>query len=397
MNSAVFSRPITIGILAGESSGDILGANLMQALKACLPDVTFVGIGGPLMQAQGCKSLYDMERLSVMGFIDPLFRLPELLRMRKGLQQYFLQNRPDVFIGIDSPDFNLGLELKLHQAGIPVIHYVSPSVWAWRQKRIFKIARATDLVLTLLPFEKAFYDQHRVPATFVGHTLADRIPLEDQQQAARKKLNLAADETYIAILPGSRRSELKYLAPSFIATAQRCWQMRPTLKFITAGVNNARLQEFQTLCQQMAPQVPMSFFEGCSHDVMAAANVVLVTSGTATLEVMLHKRPMVVAYRMNYLTYQIARHLVKLKFIGLPNLLADELLVPEFIQDQVHPDHLSAALLDYLDHPEKVACLTEKFSMLHQQLRCNASAVAAQAVMNFLSSNPTRIFHPEAS
>lgn len=374
-----------IGILAGEASGDILGAGLINALNTQPSQFKFTGIGGPKMIAAGCHSLHEMERLSVMGLVEPLFRLPELFRIRRDLYNYFIQNRPDVFIGIDSPDFNLGLELKLRQKGIPVIHYVSPSVWAWRQKRIIKIAKATDLVLTLFPFEADFYQKHHVPVKFVGHPLADLIPLQNDKVSARKKLNLDPDATYIALLPGSRRNEIKFLAEIFLATAYQCWKKRPTIKFITSAINEKRYQDLQYIHQAKFPDLPMFFFQGNSHEIMEAADVVLVTSGTATLETMLHKRPMVIAYRMANLTYQLAQYLVKLKYIGLPNLLADEKLVPEFIQDAATPKNMSAALLDYLDHPEKTVILENKFLQIHQQLRCNANQQAAQAVLDLLA------------
>lgn len=374
-----------IGILAGEASGDLLGANLITALRQQQSDLSISGIGGPAMKQAGCQSLYEMERLSVMGLVEPLFRLPELFKIRRTIFQHFLNNRPDVFIGIDSPDFNLGLELKLRQAGIPVIHYVSPSVWAWRQKRIHKIAKATDLVLTLFPFETAFYQKHHVPAKFIGHPLADVIPLQPDKKAARQKLNLKTDATYIAILPGSRRNELKYLAEVFIETAKLCWQKNPNIKFISSAINESRLQEFQKICQLKAPELPLQIFQQRSHEVMAAADVVLVTSGTATLEAMLFKRPMVIAYRMANLTYQLAKHLVKIPFIGLPNLLANEMLVPEFIQDAATPDNLANALMDFLQNPEKVADLEQRFIELHQTLRRDASRQAADAVLELVN------------
>src|SRR5579872_6348310 len=246
-----------IGILAGEPSGDMLGAGLMNALNVQSSHFEFTGIGGPKMIAAGCRSLHEMERLSVMGLVEPLFRLPELFRIRRHLYHYFIQNRPDVFIGIDSPDFNLGLELKLRQAGIPVIHYVSPSVWAWRQKRIFKIAKAADLVLTLFPFEADFYQKHNVPVRFVGHPLADLIPLHPDKIAARKKLNLDPDAMYVAILPGSRHNEIKYLANIFLAAAKHCWQQRPQVKFITSAVNEKRASEFQAIFKSCAPDLPL--------------------------------------------------------------------------------------------------------------------------------------------
>lgn len=375
-----------IGIVAGEPSGDILGAGLIQALQKSSPDLNAYGVGGIEMLASGFHSLYDIEKLTLMGFIDPLFHLRELLEIRNGLYQHFLQNRPDVFIGIDSPDFNLGLEIKLRKEKIPIVHYVSPSVWAWRQKRVIKISKAVDLMLTLFPFEADFYKKHNIPVCFVGHPLADLIPLKPDKLAARKKLNLDPEKKYIAILPGSRKSELKHLAPAFIKAAYRCWKLRPSLEFITTAANSKRNEDFQTLWQASIPEVPIKFFERASHDVMEAADVVLVASGTASLEAMLYKRPMVIAFRTNALTYQIAKHLVKVPFIGLPNLLANQKLVPEFIQKEATPEKLTMALLDFLDHPEKTAELEKQFTQLHNELRRDASQEAANAVLQLINS-----------
>lgn len=374
---------MNIGIIAGESSGDILGAGLIQSLKQH-SDLNVTGIGGPKMIQAGCNSLFDMEHLSVMGLIEPLFHLKKLFKIRSSLKNYFIQNKPDVFIGIDSPDFNLGLEIQLRQAGIPVVHYVSPSVWAWRQKRIFKIAKAVDLMLTVFPFEADFYKKHNVPVKFVGHPLADAIPLHPDKNLARASLKLNSNATYIAILPGSRKGELKYLSDDFIKTAELCYQKNPHLKFITSAINETRNQEFQSRVKKLAPNLPIEFFIKRSHDVLAAADVVLVTSGTATLETLLFKRPMVVAYKMSGLTYQIAKRIVKLKYISLPNLLADENLVPEFIQQNANPENMSNALLDFLNHPEKTQSLEKKFLAIHNQLRCNASEQAAMAIKELL-------------
>jgi lipid-A-disaccharide synthase len=374
-----------IGIVAGEASGNLLGAGLIEALRKQHPAAKIAGIGGPDMIAAGCQSFFDMDRLAVMGLIEPLGRLPELIKIRRHLYQHFSQHKPDVFIGIDAPDFNLGLELKLRKAGIPIVHYVSPSVWAWRQKRIHKIAKATDMVLTLFPFEADFYQQHDVAATFVGHPLADIIPLEPEQLLAREALNLSPQGEYIALLPGSRQTELRHLAETFIHTAERCLRQRPGLQFLTSAANAARNEEFQTLCKRLAPQLPVHFFENRSHAVMAAADVVLVSSGTATLETMLFKRPMVIAYRLGNLTYQIARRLVKIPHMGLPNLLAGERLVPEFMQHEAVPEKLAPALLSFLNHPEKTAALKQKFTEIHQQLRCDANQAAATAILNLLA------------
>lgn len=369
-----------IGILAGEPSGDILGAGLLHKLREWHSDISISGIGGPLMMKEGCRSLFDMERLSVMGFVEPLKRLPELIKIRRALIKHFLKNPPDVFIGIDSPDFNLGLELQLRKANIPVVHYVSPSVWAWRQKRIHKIAKATDLVLTLFPFEMDFYDKHAVPAHFVGHPLADSIPIIPDKIAARKKLHLDPNATYIAILPGSRRNELKYMAGLFIEAAKKSFHQQSSLKFITSAINENRADEFKQICREIAPELPIEFFIRDSHAVMAAADIVLVTSGTATFETMLYKRPMVIAYRVGPLTFQIAKRLIKVPFIGLPNLLAKEELVPEFIQDSATPDSIAGALMDYLHHPEKIHRIEEKFTEMHHALRRDANHEAAKAI-----------------
>jgi lipid-A-disaccharide synthase len=368
------STSLKLGMVAGEISGNVLGAGLMHALRQQYSDLHVAGIGGADMIAAGCESFFDMERLSVMGLIEPLGRLPELFRIRRELYQHFSTQKPDIFVGIDSPDFNLGLELKLRRHDIPIVHYVSPSVWAWRQKRIHKIARAVDCVLTLLPFEAAFYERHKVPSCFVGHPLADKIALEPDRKAARNKLGLDKDATYIALLPGSRRNEIFYLADLFLQTAQACQDKNPQLKFITSAANAERDKEFQAHWQKIAPNLPLQFF----------VDVILVTSGTATLEAMLFKRPMVIAYRMANLTYQIARHLVKIPYVGLPNLLAGKRLVPEFIQDDATPQSLSAAILDFLDHPDKIAELHSSFTSMHQELRRNANQRAAEALIKLL-------------
>lgn len=369
-----------LGVVAGEPSGDLLGAGLIETLSP----LQATGLGGSHMIKAGFQSLFEMERLSVMGLIEPLLHLPDLFKLRKDLFHHFQKNRPDVFVGIDSPDFNLGLELKLRNLNIPTVHYVSPSVWAWRKKRVFKIAKAVDLVLTLFPFEADFYKQHHVPVSFVGHPLADQIPLEIDQLAARKKLNLSTGKIYIAILPGSRRNEIKQLGEVFIRTAQHCLKARPEIEFISSSVNDIRHYEFQQFATSIGVNLPLHIFKQQSHDVMAAADVVLVASGTATLETMLFKKPMVIAYRLAPLTYQIGKRLVSLSFIGLPNLLANEKLVPEFIQHDATPEKLSKALLDYLDHPEKIDALKNRFIELHHQLRCNASQKAAEAIVQLI-------------
>ena len=375
-----------IAVVAGETSGDILGAGLIQALKHYYPDATFYGVAGPKMQAQGCESLYDMERLAVMGFIEPLSRLPELFTMRKALIQRFVDDSVDVFIGIDAPAFNTGLEYHLKQQGITTVHYVSPSVWAWRQKRIYKIKQAVDLMLTLFPFENKLYDQHGIRNCFVGHPLADDIPLETDSHAARESLQLDQQAQTIALLPGSRMSEIKLLAPVFIATARLCYEANRSLQFVVPMVDEHKQQYFQNQLHDLAPELPIKIVLGRSQAVMAAADVILLASGTATLEALLLGKPMVVAYKLNALTYQIAKRLVKLESVALPNLLCADKEVPEFIQQAATPTALSQALLDLLQSPQKMLQLQQRFLQVHQQLRQNANDKAALAIKNVIDT-----------
>jgi len=371
-----------IGIIAGEMSGDILGAGLIQALRASHPNALIEGIGGSQMLAAGFHSHYPLETLSVMGLVEVLKHYPRLKKCRDSLRDHFLQNPPDVFIGIDAPDFNLGLEYALKAAGIPTVHYVSPSVWAWRQYRLRKIARACDLMLTLFPFEAEYYQRHNIPVRFVGHPLADDTPLQTDKQAARSRLGLATDGVWVAMLPGSRRNEVQQLGLPFIETARWLLAQRSDLRFVVPLANANLGNIFR---QQMAGQdLPFFLINGQSRDAMAAADVVLMASGTATLEAMLLKRPMVVAYRVALLTYWLARFLVHIPFFSLPNLLAGERLVPEFLQGQVTPENLGAAVLHWLDNPSEVDGLEVRFSELHQRLRLSASEQAAGAVLDLV-------------
>lgn len=379
------TKPLKIGMIAGEASGDILGAKLIQALNKSHIPFHIEGIGGPAMEAAGCNSLFDIEQLSVMGFVEPILRLPSLVQLRHAVYQHFIKHRPDVFIGIDAPDFNFGLELKLRREGIPIVHYVSPSVWAWRQYRIHKIAKAVDLMLTLLPFETQFYQRHQIPVRYVGHPLADQIPLHPDKMAARRALCIDEHQTYVALLPGSRSQEIRYMAEPFLLAAKKALKARPSLQFLTSHVNEQRYQEFYAAYQRIAPDLPLHFFTRRSHDVMAASDVVLVTSGTATLETMLYKKPMIIAYRMSRFTYQLAKLLVKTPFVGLPNLLANELLVPELIQSEVNPDRISQHILDYLDHPEKVEHLENKFTDLHQSLQANSASCISESIFSIMT------------
>jgi lipid-A-disaccharide synthase len=370
------ARPLRIALVAGEASGDILGAGLMQALKRSHGAVEFIGIGGPRMQAEGLASYFPMERLAVMGLVEVLGRLPELLARRKRLIHTLIEARPDVFIGIDAPDFNLTLELRLRQAGIKTVHYVSPSVWAWRQKRVLKIREACDLMLTLFPFEAKFYLDHQVPVRFVGHPLANTIPLQADRQAARAALGVPAEVPLVALLPGSRGGEVARLGELFLDTAQRLRALRPGVQFVLPCASAERRAQLEALLASR--DLPLLLLDGQSHEALAACDTVLIASGTATLEALLYKRPMVVAYRVAPLTYRILRRLVKSPYISLPNLLAERMLVPELIQDAATPDALAQALVPLLDNGVEQ---TQGFDVIHRALRQDASQQAADAVL----------------
>lgn len=379
-----------IALVAGEVSGDILGAGLIKALRQIYPHARFIGIAGPQMQAQGAESYVEMESIAVMGLAEVLRHLPRLLKIRKQLVEKLLAAKPDIFIGIDAPDFNLNIEHVLKQNGIKTIHYVSPSVWAWRQKRIFKIAKATHLVLAFLPFEKAFYDRFHVPCRFVGHTMADAVPLEVDRLQACRSLNLDSNKRYLAILPGSRATELAFLAEPFLQTALLLKQKFPDLAFLVPLVSPKRRQQFEQIKQKIAPDLTLHLFDGHARATMIAADATLLASGTAALECMLCKSPMVVGYRMKPFTYWLARKLVKTPYISLPNLLANEMLVPELIQSQCHPQNLAQALSVYLEQSEAAkshnSALKQRFTGLHQLIRCDADKQAAAAVQEILNA-----------
>jgi lipid-A-disaccharide synthase len=375
-----------IALVAGELSGDLLGAALIAALKARYPQARFTGIGGPGMIAQGLHGLVPLERLAVMGLVEVLRHLPELFLIRRRLHQRLIADRPDVFIGIDAPDFNLGLERRLRLRGIPTVHYVSPSVWAWRPWRVRKIARAVDLMLTLFPFEAAFYEQHSVPVSNVGHPLADEIPLHSDAGEARQQLGLAlpTGARIVALLPGSRRGEVSRLAPLFLDTAHWLYTQWPNVHFLMPAATPQLYVALEALRSKRAPDLPLTLIQGHSRKVMAAAEVVLLASGTATLEAMLLKRPMVVAYRVAPVTAWLARRLVTTRYFALPNLLTGRELVPEFLQEAATVPHLGAAVLCWLSDSAASEKLMAEFSGLHVQLRRNASEQAAIAIMALL-------------
>lgn len=381
------ARPATrIGIVAGETSGDLLGAGLMREIKRRLPAVSFEGIGGPQMQAMGCHSLFPMDQLSIIGF-EALEKYPEIRGVRNQLADHFLSHPPDLFIGIDVPDFNLGLEEGLKAAGIPTMHYVSPTVWAWRGYRIRQIRRAVDHMLTLFPFEAGFYRKHRVPVTFVGHPLADQIGERCDVTAMRREFHLPPRDPVIALLPGSRRSELKRHADLFVKTAMWLHRRHPNVHFIAPFVSPATREMFEkALFRHGAWFLPITIVANRSRDAMAAADLVLLASGTATLEAALLKKPMVVTYKMSWLSYILVQPFLQVSLYALPNILAGRKIVPELMQHEAVPEKLGTAVEYYLMHRDKARSLRKVLSGIHRSLRRKASERAAEAVVGLLKS-----------
>ena len=376
-----------IGIVANEPSGDQLGASIVRALRARLPDARFVGVAGPKMLAEGCETLLPMERLSVMGLVEVLRVLPELLRLRKQLVRHFTVNPPDVFIGIDAPDFNLGLETRLRRAGILTVHMVSPTVWAWRPGRVKSIRQAVDLMLSIFPFEEAFLREQGVPVRYVGHPLADEIPLQVDATEARVGLGLPADATLVALLPGSRVSEVSRLAVPMLETALRCSRARPGIRFVVPLVSDRLYREFDARRREIAPDIDCLLLHGRSREAIAAADCVLTASGTATLETLLLKRPMLVAYHIHPLTYRlvIALKLIKVPYAAMANLLAGRELAEEFLQARCTADLMSPALLALLDDLPRRAAISAEYDRIHRQLRHDAGRQAADAVLDLLA------------
>lgn len=378
-----------IAIIAGETSGDILGARLIEALKVYYPNATFEGIAGKEMQQAGCQTMYAMERLSLMGFSEVLPRYVELTKLRNRLIKEWIQNPPDVFIGVDAPDFNLKIEKKLFQAGVSAVHYVSPSFWAWRQGRVKKMVNAMSLMLTLFPFEVDFYKKHGIKAEFTGHPLADEIPVNADPLTAREQLNLASDNYILAVLPGSRMGEIKRIAPDFLAGLKLIHKKHPDWQFVAPLINGQVKSAFDALKQQVAPDVPISYIDGQSRLVMQAADQILMASGTAVLEGMLVGRPMVAAYRVTPMTARIIRlfKMIKSKYYTLPNNLANEYLVPELIQEDVTADKVfNEVEQQYSQQEEKRNHMLKRFDQIHKQLAQDASKKAAQAIVALLDS-----------
>lgn len=381
------SRPFRIAIVAGEASGDLLASHLIAALKARLPQLSFFGIGGPKMMAQGFTAWWPMEKLAVMGYVEVLKRYREIAGIRRDLKARLLQDPPDLFIGVDAPDFNLGLEADLKARGVTTLHYVSPSIWAWRGKRIHKIAQAVHRVLALFPMEPPLYEKAGVPVTYVGHPLADQIPLHTDKKEARAKLNLPLEGTLYALLPGSRQSELEYLADTFAQTARLIHQLQPQAIFLVPlATRETRLQFETAIYRQQVANLPFRLLFGHAQDAMGAADVVLVASGTATLEAALVKRPMVITYKLSPTTYRMMKKRGYLPYVGLPNVLAGRFLVPELLQDEATPENLAQALVNLASDPRVASYLEGEFTRIHEQLRQNTAARAAEAVIACLPS-----------
>ncbi|HSD99728.1 MAG TPA: lipid-A-disaccharide synthase [Burkholderiales bacterium] len=382
-------EPLTIGMVAGEPSGDALGFHLIQALRRQLPHARFTGIGGPRMKGAGFEAMFPMEKLAVMGIAEVLRHFPELFSIRRRLTAHYLRERPRLFIGIDSPEFNLGLELKLRSAGVPTVHYVGPQIWAWRAGRIQTIRRAVSKMLVLFPFETALYERAQVPVAYVGHPLADQLGNFPGMSAMREQLRLPAAGKIVTLLPGSRVTELKRLAGLFVATAERITEAVPGVQFLVPFVSRETREIFEgTLFRRAAGELNMNMMFGHAHEAMAAADVVLLASGTATLEAVLLKRPMVITYKVAPLSALVYRTHVHLPYVGLPNVLAGEFVVPEFLQDEATPENLAQAVINLLFDPVMRERLEARFEKMAAELRRDASTKAAAAILPLLDGVP---------
>jgi lipid-A-disaccharide synthase len=373
-------------MVAGEASGDLLGSHLMQALRERLPDAVFYGIGGPKMQGQGLDVWWPMDALSVMGYVDALKNYREIAGIRRQLKKRLLDLKPDIFIGIDAPDFNLGLETDLKSAGIRTIHYVSPSIWAWRGGRIHKIGRAVNRVLALFPMEPPLYEKARIPVTYVGHPLADIIPLKTDRLAVREKLGLPRSVPTFALLPGSRKGELEKMADTFVQAAKLVREKLPDAGFVVPlATRETRLMFEKAIYNQQAGDIPFRLLFGHAQDALGAADVSLVASGTATLEAALIKRPMVITYKIAKFSYWLMKRMAYLPYVGLPNILAGRFVVPEILQEQATPENLAEALVKLYEDKDNAKVVEETFTDIHHQLRQNAAEKAATAVLQCLN------------
>jgi lipid-A-disaccharide synthase len=374
----------SLAMVAGEASGDLLAGLLLGGLRARWPALRAAGIGGPRMAAQGFDARWPSDKLAVRGYVEVLRHYREIAGIRDRLARRLLGERPDAFIGVDAPDFNLGLETRLRSAGLTTVHFVCPSIWAWRPERVHKIAAAADHVLCLFPFEPALLHEHGIGATYVGHPLADAIPLETPRAAARAALGLAGDATVVAVLPGSRRSEIEAIAPTFLRTVARLQALRPGLRFVlpvAPGLHDL----VAPIAAREAPQAPLQLLDGRSHDALAACDVTLIASGTATLEAALFKRPMVIAYKMNAVSWLLMKRKQLQPWVGLPNILCRDFVVPERIQGAATPEALADDVLAWIDNPARAAALTARFTALHHELRRDTARTATDAIEKLLA------------
>jgi lipid-A-disaccharide synthase len=383
--------PLRIGMVAGEASGDLLGAAIIRALKHIFPDIEIIGVAGVKMLEAGATTLFALDKLSVMGITEVLSRARELLQLRSQVRDYFLNNPPDIYIGIDSPDFNLPIEFNLKKAGIKTIHCNSPTIWAWRKNRIHKIGRSVDLMLTLFPFEAKYYEAENIPVKYIGHPLADIIPIDTDTDINTTK-NITQEITHIsnvsskkiALLPGSRAGEIKYIGPVLLKAAELIWHKYPDMRFISPMINQNRYNQFEQQWKTLTPHLPLSLEIGKSQEIMKSCDIIALASGTATLEAMLINRPMVVLYKSSFISYWIVKKLIQIKQVSLPNILANEILVPEFIQHQATPENIANSIENYLLHPEKITELQNKFFVIHKLLQQNAAEKAAEAIRQLL-------------
>jgi lipid-A-disaccharide synthase len=376
-------------MVAGEASGDLLASHLIAALRQHLPDAHYFGIGGPKMEAVGFQADWPAEKLAVRGYAEVLRHYQGIAAIRRRLLKSLRADPPDAFIGVDAPDFNLWLEARLKSAGVPTIHFVSPSVWAWRGGRMRHIARSVSQMLCLFPFEAQLYENQGIQASYVGHPLADVIPLEADRDAARERLNLPHEDLVFALLPGSRQSELHYMAETFIETAKLLHQRFPRGRFLVPLVSRETRQHFENeLWRCGAQELPLSLLFGHAHDAMAAADVVLVASGTATLEAALFKKPMVITYKMSPWSWRLMRRMKYQPWVGLPNILAGRFAVPEFLQDDATPDNLAQALGNLVGEQRVGERLHDLFLAMHVMLRQNTVEKAAQAILSSLGNTP---------
>jgi lipid-A-disaccharide synthase len=373
-----------IGIVAGEASGDLLGSHLIEALKKKRPDIEFIGIAGPKMMRLGAKSLFPIERLSIRGYVEVIKHLWGLLKLRRTLLNHFLDNPPDLFIGIDAPDFNFWLEKKLKDKGIKTIHYVSPSIWAWRKNRIKKIKRAVTEILALFPFEPALYEAAGVKVSYVGHPLADMLPFVPDTQGAREVLKLDSKDFVVAMLPGSRQSEVQQHAVLFVETAKRIYAAHPNAKFLVPLITRQTREIFETVIFNEPERLPIDLLFGHAHDAMEAADVVIVASGTATLEAALLKKPMVITYRMPALSWQLLKRMRLQPYVGLPNILAGKFVVPELLQHEANAENIANVTLRLIADKKHLADIKDEFTAIHHSLKQNTAEKAAAAILSYL-------------